>query len=282
MQRFHAIGKAVQLWVAACSCAARMMQPRHVATSTMTKHGALQQQKCAWTWGVSGWMTIWPLCSVLMSDARCRLPSQCTTHMRSYCAAMATAFVWCSVHHIHCPAITRGITRVLMCPAAYISEVNHHQGLYKALARALGKYEADSAQAAGRDSSNTAIGAATSSAAARTQSLASGSEPVHQGQPHGQQPEGWCEEAVMVGRALIRDMQQAGIHLPTETQRARMQELMNANAHYAAQFNHAQVRCCGGNACVTQCAMLCVHMLLRETVIFGVDHPWLKFLLCGS
>jgi hypothetical protein len=45
-------------------------------------------------------------------------------------------------------------------------------------------------------------------------------------------------ETVLVGSKLLMDMEKAGIHLP-ETQRLRMQELMNLNQHFGMSFNAA-------------------------------------------
>ncbi len=46
----------------------------------------------------------------------------------------------------------------------------------------------------------------------------------------------------MVGRKLQQDFEKSGVLLQGAAERARMQELMNLNNHYPAQYNMALVR----------------------------------------
>ncbi|GFR47668.1 hypothetical protein Agub_g9412 [Astrephomene gubernaculifera] len=93
---------------------------------------------------------------------------------------------------------------------AYISRVNHHEGLYGRLSEALEVYEVS------------------------VEALARREAPLLQ--PN--RLAGWCPESVLVAQRLKQDMEQAGIHLPPD-QRERMAELAAANGHFGAEFNAA-------------------------------------------
>ncbi|KAG2485902.1 hypothetical protein HYH03_015346 [Edaphochlamys debaryana] len=93
---------------------------------------------------------------------------------------------------------------------AYISSVNHHEGMYARLAGALGAYRASLAALERREHPQLSPSVLA----------------------------GWCPEAVLVASRLQQDMEQAGIHLPPGP-RSRVAQLAAANGHFAAAFNAA-------------------------------------------
>ncbi|GLI62332.1 hypothetical protein VaNZ11_004940 [Volvox africanus] len=93
----------------------------------------------------------------------------------------------------------------------YISRVNHHEGMYQRLSEALAAYESSLAALEKRETPRLGP----------------------------RQLAGWCRESVMVAHKLKQDMEQAGVHLPSESQRARLAELAAANGHFGAAFNAA-------------------------------------------
>ncbi|PNH07339.1 Mitochondrial intermediate peptidase [Tetrabaena socialis] len=108
------------------------------------------------------------------------------------------------------PAWRTAAGQVCMQLGDYISQINHHEGMYRRLSEALEAFERSVAALARREAPQLSPA----------------------------QLSGWCEETVLVARKLKQDMEQAGIHLPP-LQRARVAELMAANGHFAAAFNSA-------------------------------------------
>ncbi|GIL91162.1 hypothetical protein Vretifemale_18866 [Volvox reticuliferus] len=93
----------------------------------------------------------------------------------------------------------------------YISRVNHHEGMYQRLSGALAAYESSLAALEKRETPRLGP----------------------------RQLAGWCRESVMVAHKLKQDMEQAGVHLSSESHRARVAELAAANGHFGAAFNTA-------------------------------------------
>ena len=123
-----------------------------------------------------------------------------------------------------------------LAAAEFISEVNHHEGLYYKLHTAMERYkqhrqavaDADS-QADGGHNGSWSNGGYTCPSGATYVPLTP------------EEVAGYDAETVLVGDKLLLDMEKAGISLEPGAQQ-RMRQLMNQNQHFGMAFNAALVR----------------------------------------
>ncbi|KAL3133543.1 hypothetical protein ABBQ38_007394 [Trebouxia sp. C0009 RCD-2024] len=121
------------------------------------------------------------------------------------------------------PEWQRQAVEAIMVTGRYIQELNMHQGLYSAVVRSLQLYDRLQSHA------GTAASTATPPTSTNTQvSLA--------------EAQGYCEETVIVGRALQKDFEQRGVHLDAQGQSQALhmsQQIAVMGMHVAANTTDA-------------------------------------------
>lgn len=123
-----------------------------------------------------------------------------------------------------------------LAAAEFISEVNHHEGLYYKLHTAMERYKRH--RQAVTDAGSQIGGGYNAGDNNGGYTCPSGAT---YGPLTPEEVAAYDAETVLVGDKLLLDMEKAGISLEPGAQQ-RMRQLMNQNQHYGMAFNAALVR----------------------------------------